>query len=212
LIDYLRGVINSKSSNNSLTIEVNNIGYAILVPFSTFSKLPEIGNLIKIYVVETAVGMYSGIIYFCGFLTKEERNVYLLIKNEVPGTGAKKAMEYTDKVSKSFLDFKTAIISKNSLVLNGTFGFTKKTADKLIATLREKILKVNIVHEEEKKLSNTKIKNNTIMEEAIECIIALGYKEQQAIIAVTNIYNKNNNDITLENLIKKSLQYLQHSA
>ncbi|MDR3253368.1 MAG: Holliday junction branch migration protein RuvA [Endomicrobium sp.] len=206
MIDYLYGILNLKASDG-IIIEVNNIGYAISVPFSTFSKLPEIGNPVKIYIVEAVAGMYGGIIYLYGFLTREERDMYLLIKDEVPGTGAKKAMEYTDKISKSFADFKVAVISKNSSMLNGIFGFTKKTADKLIAALKDKISKVNVSGEEKWSDIDIKISKNTVIAEAIEALIALGYKEQQAITAVTSSYDINNN-ITLENLIKKSLQYL----
>jgi Holliday junction DNA helicase RuvA len=204
MMDYLCGILDSKSIN-TITIDVNGIGYAIAVPFSTFSNLPGIGNTVKIYIVEATSGMYGGIISLYGFLTREERDMYLIIKDEVPGTGAKKAIEYTDKISKSFADFKTAIITKNSSMLNGVFGFTKKTADKLIAALKDKISAVNISGQE--KWASAKTNENAMVLEAIESLIALGYKQQQAKVAVNNAY-ENNENITLENLIRKSLQYL----
>jgi Holliday junction DNA helicase RuvA len=204
MIDYLYGILDSKSKDG-ITVDINGIGYGISVPLSTFLKLPEIRNPIKIYIVEAAAGIYGGVISLHGFLTKEERDMYLLIKDEVPGTGAKKAMEYTDKISKSFADFKAAIISKNPSMLNGIFGFTKKTADKLIAALKDKISTVNISGEE-KWIGIKTIENTTILE-AITGLIALGYKEQQARVAVTSAYEHNEN-ITLEDLIRKSLQYL----
>ncbi|OEG69671.1 hypothetical protein ATZ36_08150, partial [Candidatus Endomicrobiellum trichonymphae] len=157
------------------------------------------------FIVESATGMYGGVISLYGFSTIEERDMYLLIKDEVPGTGAKKAMEYIDKISKSFADFKTAIISKNPSTLNEVFGFTKKTADKLIAALKDKISTVNILSE--KKQTGAKTIKNTMVSEAIAGLITLGYKMQQARVAVTNVYEHNEN-ITLEDLIRKSLQYL----
>ena len=204
MIDYFHGILDSKSKDG-ITVEINGIGYGISVPLSTFLELPEIRNPIKIYIVEAAVGLYGGITSLYGFLTKEERDIYLLIKDEVPGTGAKKAMEYIDKISKSFADFKAAIISKNPAMLNEIFGFTKKTADKLIVALKDKISTVNISGEE-KWISIKTIKNTTISE-AITGLIALGYREQQARVAVTNACEHNEN-ITLEDLIRKSLQYL----
>jgi Holliday junction DNA helicase RuvA len=204
MIDYLCGLLESKSTN-SVTIDVNGIGYIISVPVSTFSELPKIGNSVKIYVVEAVAGMYGGIVCLYGFLTKEEREMYLLIKDEVPSTGAKKAMEYIDKISKSFADFKTAVITKNPSMLNGIFGFTKKTADKLIADLKAKIATVNVLGEE--KWSNTRMSENTVMLEAVEGLVALGYKEQQARAAVNKIFERNEN-ITLADLIRKSLQDL----
>jgi Holliday junction DNA helicase RuvA len=204
MIDYLYGTLDSKSTDG-ITLDVNGIGYKISVSVSTFLKLPETRNPIKIYIVESASGMYGGVISLCGFLTIEEREIYLLIKSEVPGTGAKKAMEYIGKISKSFADFKIAIISKNLSTLNEIFGFTKKTADKLIAALKDKIFTVNVLSEE--KQTGAKTIKNTMISEAIAGLITLGYKMQQAKVAVTNVYEHNEN-ITLEDLIRKSLQYL----
>jgi Holliday junction DNA helicase RuvA len=204
MIDYLCGTLDSKSTN-SATVDVNGVGYMISITISNFSKLPEIGKSVKIYVVETVAGMYNGITHLYGFLTKEERDMYVLIKNEVPAIGAKKAMEYIDKISKSFADFKTAVITKNSSMLNSIFGFTKKTAEKLIAALKEKIIPENVVREE--KWLGVKINESTIVSEAIEALTALGYKQQQARRIVDEIYGHNKN-ITLEDLIKKSLRNL----
>jgi Holliday junction DNA helicase RuvA len=205
MIDYLYGTFNSKSKDG-ITLEVNGIGYSISVPFSTLSRFPEIGNPVKIYIVESTVGMYGGHVYLYGFLTKEERDIYLLIKEKVPGTGAKKAMDYMEKVSISLAGFKTAIISKNFLMLNKTFNFTKKTSDRLIAALKDKISAIDVLNEDKK--VKTKKSENTIISEAIESLVALGYKEQQAKIAVANVYEQYNDNITLEELIKKSLQCL----
>jgi Holliday junction DNA helicase RuvA len=202
MLDYIFGVLESKS-RDSITIDVSSIGYEVIVALSTFSKLPEIDNQVKIYVVESVSGMYGGVICLYGFLTREERDMYLLIKDEVPGIGAKKAMEYIDKISKSFVDFKAAIISKNLSMLHSVFGFTKKTADKLIVALKDKIIGVEILGKE--KWANVNLTENKLILEAIEGLIGLGYKEQQVRTIVNKIYEQNEN-ITLENLITKSLQ------
>ncbi|MDR0398873.1 MAG: Holliday junction branch migration protein RuvA [Endomicrobium sp.] len=202
MLDYICGTLESKSTN-TITVDINGIGYGAIITVSTFSKLSEIGNQVKIYVVESVSGMYGGVICLYGFLTKEERDMYLLIKDEVPGIGAKKAMEYIDKISKSFADFKTAVISKNPSMLHAVFGFTKKTADKLIAALKDKIIGVEVSGKE--KWTNVNLTENKLILEAIEGLTALGYKEQQARTAVNKIYEQDEN-ITLENLITKSLQ------
>jgi Holliday junction DNA helicase RuvA len=203
MIDYLYGHLDLKSIG-SIIVDVNGIGYEVSVPASTFLKLPGTRNLVKIFIVESAAGMYGGVVSLYGFLTIEERDMYLLIKDEVPGTGAKKAMEYIDKISKSFMDFKTAIISKNLSMLNEIFGFTKKTADKLIVALKDKISTVNVLSEE--KQASAKTIENTMVLEAIAGLTTLGYKMQQARVAVINVYERNEN-ITLEDLIRKSLAY-----
>jgi Holliday junction DNA helicase RuvA len=202
MIDYLCGLLESKSTN-SITVDVHGVGYAISIPVCALPNLPQTGNLVKIYVVEAVAGMYGGVVCLYGFLTKEEREMYLLRKDEVPSTGAKKAMEYIDKISKSFADFKAAIIAKNPSMLSGVFGFTKKTADKLISALKDKISAVNVLGQE--KWSNTKISQNSLILEAIEALVALGYKEHHARAVVSKIFEHNEN-ITLADLIRKSLQ------
>ncbi|MDR0401550.1 MAG: Holliday junction branch migration protein RuvA [Endomicrobium sp.] len=200
MIDYLYGTFNSKL-NETVIIDVNGIGYKIFVPLSSIAKFPSIDNFVKIYIVESTNGIYGGTINLYGFITKEERDMYLLIKEEVPGIGAKKAFEYMNKISVSFKDFKIAILFKNFTILR-TFGFTKKTSDKLIAALKNKISTINV--------SDDKNKENKIVSETIASLMALGYKKEQAKLAVNTVYEQYNDNIavTLEDLIKKSLQHL----
>ncbi|MDR1195887.1 MAG: Holliday junction branch migration protein RuvA [Endomicrobium sp.] len=205
MIDYISGTLDSKTPD-SIVVDVNGIGYKISVAVSSFEKLPEAGSGVKIYIVEAVSGMYGGVISLYGFLSNEERDMYMLIKEEVPATGAKKAMEYLDKISKSFADFKTAVVSKNAAMLHDIFGFTKKTADKLISALKEKIISIN-VSGGEKWAGASSYCADTIVTEAISALMALGYKELQAKNAVNKSYEEGS-DIKIEDLIKKSLKHL----
>jgi len=201
MIDYIGGILEAKYLDN-IIVEANAIGYKIAVPSNVVSKLPPNGSFVKIYIVEAVSGMYGGVINLYGFLSKEERDMYLLIKDEVPGTGAKKALEYLDKVSKSFADFKTAVSSKNSAMLTSIFGFTKKTSDKLIAALKDKISSVSVIGEE--KWGGAQSAPSGAAAEAVAALIALGCKEIQARNAVNEIFNEDA-QTAVEELIKKAL-------
>ncbi|GAB1402098.1 hypothetical protein MASR1M68_10090 [Elusimicrobiota bacterium] len=124
MIDYFRGTL-VLNTLNSAVVEVNGIGYDVNITISTSTKLPNLGKEVQLYIVEST-GMYGGVISHYGFLSKEEREMFLLIKDEVPGTGAKKTMEYMEKISKSFADFKNAIVTRDVSMLSSIFGFTKK--------------------------------------------------------------------------------------
>ncbi|MDR3281610.1 MAG: Holliday junction branch migration protein RuvA [Endomicrobium sp.] len=204
MIDYLYGTLDLKSLDNGIVVDVAGVGYTIFVTVYTFTKLPDVGNLVKVYVVEAVSGIYNGIISLYGFLSREERRMYLLIKDGVSGIGAKKAMEYVNKISKSFVNFKNAIILKDQSMLK-IFGFTKKTADKLIVSLGDKILMLNLGEE---KYSDIKMGKSKIIFETVESLVALGYKEQQAKVAVNAAYEHAEENVSLENLIRKSLLYL----
>ena len=143
MIDYFKGTLSYKTLNTAV-VEVMGIGYSISITADTFNKLPADGNQVKLYIIEST-GMYGGVISYYGFLTKEERDMFVLIKDEVPSTGAKKAMEYLDKISKSFADFQAAVMKRDVSMLSGIFGFTKKTAEKLVAALKDKIASINTV-------------------------------------------------------------------
>jgi Holliday junction DNA helicase RuvA len=204
VIDYLYGTLDLKSLDNGIVVDVAGVGYTIFVTVYTFTKLPDVGNLVKVYVVEAVSGIYNGIISLYGFLSREERRMYLLIKDGVSGIGAKKAMEYVNKISKSFVNFKNAIILKDQSMLK-VFGFTKKTSDKLIVSLGDKILLLNLGEE---KYSDIKMGKSKIIFETVESLVALGYKEQQAKVAVNAAYEHAEENVSLENLIRKSLLYL----
>jgi len=201
MIDYFRGTLSSKELNSAV-VEINGTGYDINITVDASSKLPHAGQEVKLYIVE-ATGMYGGVISHYGFLSKEEREMFLLIKDEVPGTGAKKAMEYMDKISKSFADFKNAIISKDISMLSSVFGFTKKTAEKLIAALKDKISGISV----NDSAKWTGVSGNENVSQAIAGLMALAYKEFQAREAVSKILRDDENK-SVENVIMEALKYL----
>ena len=200
-IDYFKGTLSYKTLNTAV-VEVAGIGYSIFITADTFNKLPNDGNQVRLYIVEST-GMYGGVISYYGFLSKEERDMFVLIKDEVPSTGAKKAMEYLEKISKSFADFQAAVIKRDISMLSGIFGFTKKTAEKLVSALKDKIASVTV--KDSAKWSN--IDAGSSSAEALAALITLGYKETDAREIVNKVVNENKN-LSVEQIITESLKYL----
>lgn len=201
MIDYFNGILSYKALNTAV-VEVSGVGYSISITSDTFNKLPSDGNPIKLFIVEST-GMYGGVISYYGFLSKQEREMFNLIKDEVPATGAKKAMEYLDKISKSFADFKAAIVKRDISMLSGIFGFTKKTSEKLVTALKDKIANVSV--NDVQKWSN--ITGNSSSAEAVAGLMALGYKETNARETVNKILTENK-DLPVEQIITEALKYL----
>lgn len=202
MIDYFKGILSYKKTN-VVVIEACGVGYSINITVDTSNRLPKEGEEIKLYIVE-ATGLYGGIVSHYGFLSKEEREMFCLIKDEVPSTGAKKAMEYFDKVSKSFADFKVAIIKKDISLLSTVFGFTKKTAEKLIVALKDKIAEISVNNEQKWQEVST---NSSTEIEAIEALLTLGYKDLQARTAVSKVISQNNK-LEVAQIVKEALKYL----
>lgn len=201
MIDYFNGILSSKKQNSAV-VEVSGIGYEVNITSAACDKLPKEGQEVKLYIVEST-GMYGGVVSHYGFLSKDEREMFLLIKDEVPSTGAKKAMEYLDKISKSFADFKSAVAARDVSMICSMFGFTKKTAEKITAALKDKITAITV--SDSQKWAG--IAGSTNISEAVAGLVALGYKDFQARAAVSKITN-GNDKMPVEDIIKESLKSL----
>ncbi|MDD5102521.1 MAG: hypothetical protein PHH62_06015, partial [Endomicrobiaceae bacterium] len=100
-------------------------------------------------------------------------------------------------------DFRNAVVSRDISMLCSVFGFTKKTAEKITAALKDKITGI-VITDVQKWIGIT---GDTNMSEAIAGLVALGYKESQARVAVAKIVN-DNDKLPVEEIIKASLKYL----
>ena len=199
MIDFLRGILESKSMDSAV-LDVSGVGYKVFIPNSTNEKLTGIGREAKLFIVES-VAMYGGSTAYYGFLTEDERDIFSLLKDEVPGAGAKKALEYMDKATKSLPDFKKAVVTKDAGMLTGIFGFSKKTAEKILSSLKDKIHEINISGPEKWVQPQESVPLN----EAVAGLIALGYKEIHARQAVEKILNTEEG-LSVEDVIKQALR------
>jgi len=188
---YLKGVLQHKSPGLVL-IEVGGVGYKVNLPLSSYETLPEEGKEIKIYAYlhlqENKISLY-------GFLNEEERDFFLLLIS-VSKIGPKTALRILSKNSLS--EFKKAIKRKDLTTLTNISGIGKKTAQRLILELGEKIvLKEKIKSVEE-----------TLIEDALSGLVSLGYTRKEAQRAVEQALSlcKEKND--LAQLIKEALRYI----
>jgi len=136
VIASLRGTVLSKDLE-SLILEVGGVGHEIHVTAATASRLA-IGAEALLMVVPS-YAMYGGGETLYGFLAASEKAMFCAFRDEIPGTGAKKALEYLDKASKSLPDFRRAVIDRDEKMLGAVFGFSKKTATKIVDALKGKL-------------------------------------------------------------------------
>jgi Holliday junction DNA helicase RuvA len=180
MIGSLRGALLSKTPGQVL-LDVQGIGYEVLTTVSVFDRLPGVGQELQLYVAES-MGMYGGGITLYGFLSLEEKEIYTLLK-EVPGTGSKKALDYLDKISKSSPDFRRAVLEGDARALVSLFGFTRKTADKMIVALKDRLAGLRVSGKEKFMPSM----QATGFGEAVAALIQLGYREVEARAALDRL-------------------------
>lgn len=140
MIAQLRGKVIETSLEKDLfrvILDVQGVGYEVFLAKASEGRVPE-GQTMTILINES-VTAFDGATTLYGFLTKEEKDFYNRLRENVDGMGPKKAMECLDKISKSLPDFKRAVIDGDSTLLVSVFGFTKKTAEKLIFALKGKV-------------------------------------------------------------------------
>lgn len=201
MIGSLRGSLLHKTPGQAL-LDVQGVGYEIAVTLSAFDRLPAMGQDAQLYVVES-MAMYGGGITLYGFLSLEEKEIYLLLR-EIPGTGSKKALDYLDKIAKSAPDFRRAILDADARTLTSLFGFTKKTADKMIAALKDRIAALRLAGRE--KWSGAP--EATGAQEAIAALVNLGYREQEARLAMEQLPAPSKAELNTADLIKEALKHL----
>jgi holliday junction DNA helicase RuvA len=202
MIAHLSGTLEGKRGA-AVIIDVGGVGYEVFVPASTLLSLPKDGARIKLYITESTA-MYGGATTLYGFLSEEERDVFLLLKDEVPGAGAKKTLEYLEKIGMSIPEFRRAVVNKDAGVLVSIFGFTKKTADKLIAALKDKTGMITLPSKEQAGARRA----DGPRAEAISGLIALGYKENQSREAVDSAMDAAQGKLNVQEIIRLALRQL----
>lgn len=136
MIAYLRGTVVAKNPESAV-IETGGVGYEVFLCEPSLEALPAEGGQASVFIAES-ISMYGGTALY-GFLTREEKLLFDLLRDAVPNTGAKKAMDYLGKAVKSLPDFTRAVAAKDPKPLTAIFGFTAKTAEKLITALKDKL-------------------------------------------------------------------------
>ncbi|MFL0194397.1 Holliday junction branch migration protein RuvA [Clostridium sp. WILCCON 0269] len=196
MYEYIKGIYKGVNKDY-IVVENNGIGYKINTSGSTITKTPKIGESITLYlqqiVREDFIGLY-------GFLTKEEINMFNLLLT-INGIGAKAALSLLSISNVNNL--KCAIISGDEKNLVRAPGVGKKTAQRIILELKDKI-KPEEITGYEKSDRQTNVEEDR--KEVLQALVALGYSEKEAVKALDFI---GNND-SIELMIKNALKFLMN--
>jgi holliday junction DNA helicase RuvA len=195
LITNLNGILISKASTEAV-VECAGVGYGISVSLNTAQKLPEIGEKVKIFTLlipkEDSINLY-------GFWTEAEREAFKMLTS-VSGVGAKIALAILSSLTLD--ELQSNIIIGNSAQLSKLPGIGKKTAERLIVDLKDKIGKLAIP------AGDLPHSVNLVRQEAISALLTLGFNRliaDKAIKAAIDDFGQN--QFNAEELIKKALKF-----
>lgn len=196
MIGRLRGVLAHKQAPY-LLVDVNGVGYEVAAPMSTFYQLPPQGEEVTLH---THVVIREDAHQLYGFATEQERAMFrTLIK--VTGVGAKLALTILSGISAEA--FAQCVRSQDSDTLARLPGIGKKMAQRLIVEMRDKLGQGEAPSALEPTAVAAVQGKGTPMEEALNALIALGYKQQEAQRLIGTCDSSN---LDSEEIIRRALQ------
>ncbi|NBO24064.1 MAG: Holliday junction branch migration protein RuvA [Chlamydiae bacterium] len=188
MLDYIKGSV-VEINSETITIENNGIGYKIFIPVSLYFKGPKIHDQVMIFIVpiyrEDSQRLF-------GFSTRKDQQTFekLLL---VTGVGPKLALSLIGHLDTKELE--VAIAQNDTQSLSKIPGIGKKTAERLVLELRDKI----------KTFKNIETPIDGTTQDAIQALIHLGYPQKEAYTLIQKALKIDSN-LDLANLIKKALQ------
>ena len=201
MISYIRGELCDIEEQKAI-VDVNGVGYGIYMPQQALSLLPPMGQQVKIH---TYLNIREDAMQLFGFLTKEDLNLLI----GVNGIGPKAGLNILSCLSPDELRF--AVLSGDAKAISATPGIGKKTAEKLILELKDKLniedMLEHAAHggDSEDLASGTDTASNTMQAEAVQALTALGYGSAESLRAV----KKSSPECSsVEDILKEALKFL----
>jgi len=203
MIAHLSGTLLSKQAT-SVIVDVSGVGYEVSIPLSTFYDLEDLGSTVQLriytHVREDAIQLY-------GFKTARERELFLKVIS-VTGIGPKLGITLLSGMS---ADEMIASIRTNNLArLTLIPGVGRKTAERLIMELREKVAELSSAQLEEElgaKPEAAELTEDTVRADALSALLNLGYQRSGAEKAIDAALGEGG-DVTVESILRRGLKKL----
>lgn len=197
MIAFVKGKIEDLSEEN-VVVDVGGVGINVRISAGTFHLLPGIGGEVKLY---TYTSVREDAFNLFGFLTRDELELFKKLIT-VNGIGPKGGLSILSVMSADELRF--AIVSGDGAAIAKAPGIGKKTAERVILDLRDKVsLEDTLIHKE-MQVSAPGGQDNHAVNEAVEALTALGYSATDALQAVKKVPADDNMDV--ETLLKLALK------
>src|SRR5262245_10816 len=204
MIAHLSGTLLSKQAT-SVILDVAGVGYEVTIPVSTFYDLEDVGGTVQLriytHVREDALQLY-------GFKTARERELFLKIIS-VSGIGPKLGITLLSGMS---ADEMIASIRTNNLArLTLIPGIGRKTAERLVMELREKVAELSSAQLEEElgatPAASAEQSQDSVRADALSALLNLGYQRSSAEKAVDSALGEDG-EFTVESVLRHSLRKL----
>ena len=198
MISFLEGKL-VEALPTQVIVQVAGVGYEVLIPLSSYDKLPAAGESIRL-LTHLVVREDAHILY--GFMTPAERELFRLLINTVSGIGPKIALNVLSGVSVTA--FRGAVANGDIKALSQISGVGRKTAERIVVELKDKIGAAGAweAASAQRSLSPGDQKIN----DAVLALMALGFKQVEAHDAVRQAQAVLGGEATVEDLVRACLK------
>lgn len=195
MIAFLKGQLVYKSPSYVL-MDVNGIGYEVQISLNTYSKIQDKSD----GILQTHLIVREDAHILFGFFDLAEKEMFLQLIS-ISGIGAN-----TARVMLSYMkpdELSRAIVQGNSRLLESIKGIGRKTAERIVVELRDKLTRQPV----DSTVNISTWQGNTLQSDALNALVALGINRQAADKAIQKVLEQDPG-IGVELLIKKALQIL----
>ncbi len=201
MISYIRGEL-VDIQEDKIIVDVGGVGYGIYMPRQAITRLPAAGREVKIH---TYLNVREDAMQLFGFLSKDDLEVFKLVIG-VSGIGPKGGLSILSGMSPDELRF--AVISNDTKAISKTPGIGKKTAEKLIIELKDKLSMEDVLERGKDSLEYSQETSESVgvQAEAVQALVALGYGSTEALRAVKKV--EVGEAMEAEDVLKLALKYM----
>ena len=203
MIAQIRGRLASKEPHR-VVVDVNGVGYQILIPLSTYYQLPDVPAEVFLH---THTHVREDAIQLFGFHTRDEQTLFELLQG-VTGIGPRLATNILSGISVE--ELVPALSDGNVTRLRAVPGVGKKLAERLVVELREKVGRVRLAQAPPAPAGSVPAVDRTV-EDVVSALVNLGSNRKEAIKAAEGARQELGPTADFEKLIKAALRGLSES-
>ncbi len=201
MISYIRGQL-AAIEETKIIVDVGGVGYGIFMPGRVMAKLPQMGTEVTIH---TFLNVKEDSMQLFGFLSKDDLAVFKQVIT-VSGIGPKGGLSILSQLSADDLRF--AVLSNDVKAISASQGIGKKTAEKLILDLKDKLRLEDVLEHAQTEAADAGgvPAVSDIQQDAVAALTSLGYGSTEALKAVRKV--EAGPDTKVEDILKQALKFM----
>ena len=210
MIGHIRGKL-VEAQPTRVCVECGGLGYEVLIPLSSYGKLPAVGAEV---FLRTHLTVREDAHILFGFATEEERELFRLLIDKVSGVGPVLALKVLSGVNPD--QFKACVMSGDTKTLSKLPGLGKKTAERIIVELKDKMsfaptgtASATNAAGSSAQIAPAAAGADARFNDAVGALVALGFKQADAWVAVRDrLALPDAADLSVESLVREAIKKL----